>query len=204
MLRSILLAAAAALLPVSIALAAEPAAPITTAAQRPVALDDINRIESPDGPYLSRDGRQVAYVVDKQIYVVPTNGGPSRARHRSGLDGLDPVLVERRPRALLPVGSFRVEPALEAADRCLWRGIAGDQVRARHRGAQFLRRRVAPDARLHREQARRIRGQGRREERRSPSPGSSRGSNSRRTRATVISPAIERSTCTPTTSLPGS
>jgi dipeptidyl aminopeptidase/acylaminoacyl peptidase len=84
MLRSILLSAAAALLPVSIAPAAEPGATGAAGVPRPVALDDINRIESPDGPYLSRDGRQVAYVVDKQIYVVPTNGGPSRAVTAAG------------------------------------------------------------------------------------------------------------------------
>src|SRR4026207_158287 len=77
MLRSILLSAAAALLPVLIVPAAEPGATGAAGVPRPVALDDINRIESPDGPYLSRDGRQAAYVVDKQIYVVPTNGGPS-------------------------------------------------------------------------------------------------------------------------------
>ena len=51
------------------------------------------------------------------------------------------------------------------------RGDAGDEVRARHRGAQFLAGRVAAAARLHRERARRVRGQGRREGGRSPSLG---------------------------------
>ena len=83
MLRNILLTAAAALFPVATA-SAGPAVPAAAGATRSVALDDINRIESPDGPYLSRDGRQVAYVVDKQIYVVPTTGGPSRAVTAAG------------------------------------------------------------------------------------------------------------------------
>ncbi len=83
MLRNILLTAAAALFPVATA-SAGPAVPAAAGATRSVALDDINRIESPDGPYLSRDGLQVAYVVDKQIYVVPTTGGPSRAVTAAG------------------------------------------------------------------------------------------------------------------------
>ena len=83
MLRNILLTAAAAVFPVATAFAG-PAVPAAAGATRSVALDDINRIESPDGPYLSRDGRQVAYVVDKQIYVVPTTGGPSRVLTAAG------------------------------------------------------------------------------------------------------------------------
>jgi len=88
MLRSILLAAV--LLQATATLAADPPAPALAGTARPVALDDINRIESPDGPYLSRDGRQLAYVAGKQIFVVPTSGGPARAVTAAGSTASSP------------------------------------------------------------------------------------------------------------------
>lgn len=90
MLRSSLLAAITALLPLTAVLAADAAVPEPQGTARAVALDDINRIESPDGPYLSRDGRQVAYVAGKQIYVVPVDGGPPRAVTAAGSSASSP------------------------------------------------------------------------------------------------------------------
>lgn len=91
MLRPIafLSAAAAALLPVMAVLAADPALPVAGAA-RAVTLDDINRIESPDGPYLARDGRHVAYVAGKQIHVVSVEGGSPRAVTAAGSSASSP------------------------------------------------------------------------------------------------------------------
>src|SRR4030095_14814481 len=89
MLRNILLTAAAAVFPVATAFAG-PAVPAAAGAARAVALDDINRIESPDGPYLSRDGRQVAYVAGKQVYVVPVGGGCAPAGTGAGSSALSP------------------------------------------------------------------------------------------------------------------
>src|SRR4029453_16906092 len=88
MLRSILLAAV--LLQATATLAADPPAPALAGTARPVALDDINRIESPARPYLSRDGRQLAYVAGKQIFVVPTSGGPARAVTAAGSTASSP------------------------------------------------------------------------------------------------------------------
>jgi dipeptidyl aminopeptidase/acylaminoacyl peptidase len=78
--------AAAALLAIPSVLPAEP----NPTAARPIALDDINRIESPDGPYFSPDGRQVAYVAGKQIHVVPTSGGVARAVTAAGSTASSP------------------------------------------------------------------------------------------------------------------
>ena len=88
MLRSILLVAA--LLQATVTLAADPPAARPAGAVRPVALDDINRIESPDGPYLSRDGRHLAYIAGKQIFVVPTSGGAARAVTAAGSTASSP------------------------------------------------------------------------------------------------------------------
>jgi len=49
------------------------------AAPRAITLDDYDRIKSPDDLRLARDGRQIAYVVDDQIFVLPAGGGTSRA-----------------------------------------------------------------------------------------------------------------------------
>ncbi|MGB5132487.1 MAG: S9 family peptidase, partial [Steroidobacteraceae bacterium] len=64
--------------------AAEPAAP------RPVTLDDLERIKSPGAPVISRDGRQIAFELEKQIYVVPTAGGAARAVTMAGTIAWDP------------------------------------------------------------------------------------------------------------------
>jgi dipeptidyl aminopeptidase/acylaminoacyl peptidase len=81
---------AAVLLQAPATLTADPPAPTPAGAVRPVALDDINRIESPDGPYLSRDGRQLAYIAGKQIFVVPTSGGAARAVTAAGSTASSP------------------------------------------------------------------------------------------------------------------
>src|SRR5262245_22676189 len=91
MLRSLLyFAATTALLPLTTVLAADRPSPAAAGAGRAVALDDINRIESPDGPYLSRDGRQVAYAAGKQIYVVSVDGGLPRAITAAGSSASSP------------------------------------------------------------------------------------------------------------------
>jgi len=58
--------------------AAEPTAS-STAVPRPVALEDLEQIKSPEGLAFSRDGKQIAFVLGDQIYVVPAAGGVSRA-----------------------------------------------------------------------------------------------------------------------------
>lgn len=59
-------------------------------APRPVTLEDFEQIKTPDGPHLSRDGRQIAFVVDDQVYVVPAAGGEARAVTSAGLVAWDP------------------------------------------------------------------------------------------------------------------
>ena len=53
--------------------------PIAFAAGRPVTVDDADQIKSPGDPVFSRDGRQIAYVLDDQVYVAPVAGGAPRA-----------------------------------------------------------------------------------------------------------------------------
>lgn len=75
-----LLTSIALLLNLSIAIATEqPPASSAGAAPRAITLDDFGRIKAPGDLRLSRDGRQVAYVVDGQIHVVPAGGGTPRA-----------------------------------------------------------------------------------------------------------------------------
>ncbi|HKX99499.1 MAG TPA: hypothetical protein VJL86_07260, partial [Steroidobacteraceae bacterium] len=47
-------------------------------APRKLGLEDIEAVKSPSSVAISRDGRQVAYVLDKQIFVVPVAGGAPR------------------------------------------------------------------------------------------------------------------------------
>jgi Tol biopolymer transport system component len=54
----------------------QPAA--ATAAPHTITLDDYDRIKSPEDVRLARDGRQIAYVVDGQVHVVPVGGGTPR------------------------------------------------------------------------------------------------------------------------------
>jgi len=78
-------ASIALLLNLSIAIAAEPAPQAAAgAAPRAITLDDYDPIKRPGNPHLSRDGRQVAYVVDDQIFVVPITGGTPRAITAAG------------------------------------------------------------------------------------------------------------------------
>ena len=64
--------------------------PAAVPGSRALALDDINRVEYPDSPVFSPDGRQIAYVVDKQVYVVPTAGGSPRAVTAAGSTASSP------------------------------------------------------------------------------------------------------------------
>jgi dipeptidyl aminopeptidase/acylaminoacyl peptidase len=51
----------------------------STQAARKLGLEDIEAVKEPSSVALSRDGKQVAYVLDKQIFVVPVEGGTPRA-----------------------------------------------------------------------------------------------------------------------------
>jgi dipeptidyl aminopeptidase/acylaminoacyl peptidase len=67
--------------------AAQPSAPT---APRPVTLDDLEQIQSPEGVTISRDGKSVAYVLDERIYVVPAAGGAARPVTAEGSAAWDP------------------------------------------------------------------------------------------------------------------
>ena len=53
-------------------------------AQRKLTLEDARQVKYPSDPRLSPDGRQVAYELDGQLYVVPTAGGSTRAVTAAG------------------------------------------------------------------------------------------------------------------------
>ena len=63
--------------------AADPASP-PAAAPWPVALDDLEQIKSPNRPTFSRDERQIAHVLDDQVFVGPIAGGTPRAVTSAG------------------------------------------------------------------------------------------------------------------------
>ena len=89
-----LLASIALLLNLTLATAAAvttaPATPTAVGLPRTVTLEDYGRIKAPGNPRLSRDGRQVAYVVGDQIFVVPVGGGTPRAITAAGSAASDP------------------------------------------------------------------------------------------------------------------
>ncbi len=86
-----LLPSIALLLHLSGAIAADAPQPAALpAARRTITLDEFDRIKSPGEPRLSRDGRQVAYVDDDRIYVVPMGGGTPRAVTSAGSKASDP------------------------------------------------------------------------------------------------------------------
>jgi dipeptidyl aminopeptidase/acylaminoacyl peptidase len=74
---------------VSLAVAKD-AGQTTTTPPRLVTLDDMNTVKWPGAPRLSADGKQVAYAVDGQIYVVATAGGEPRAVTSAGSSASDP------------------------------------------------------------------------------------------------------------------
>lgn len=92
MIREIYLPVCAALLllTANAGIAAEPA-PAPTPQPRAVTLDDIDKIKWPGAPKLSPDGRQVAYELDGQIFVVPSTGGTPRAVTSAGSSASDPL-----------------------------------------------------------------------------------------------------------------
>jgi len=53
--------------------------PVPAAAPRPLGFEDQEAVKSPTGIAISPDGKQVAYVVKRRIYVVPVAGGEPRA-----------------------------------------------------------------------------------------------------------------------------
>jgi len=79
------IAATAWLLQAALASAAEPAT-----APRALTLEDSEAVQNPAGIRLSRDGRLVAYVLRKQVYVVPVAGGAPRAVTAAGSSASDP------------------------------------------------------------------------------------------------------------------
>lgn len=62
-----------------------------TTPPRLVTLDAMNTVKWPGEPRLSADGKEVAYEVDGQIYVVATAGGGPRAITSAGSSASDPV-----------------------------------------------------------------------------------------------------------------
>jgi dipeptidyl aminopeptidase/acylaminoacyl peptidase len=61
------------------------------AAPRPLTFEDQEAVKSPAGLTISRDGKQLAYVMDDRIYVVPLEGGgPPRAVTSVGSRAWDP------------------------------------------------------------------------------------------------------------------
>ncbi|MGH8129290.1 MAG: S9 family peptidase [Steroidobacteraceae bacterium] len=77
------------LLQASLVFAAEPGASPGTA-PRLLTLDDQEAVRSPDSLVFSRDGRQIAYVLEDQIHVVPSAGGEPRAVTTVGSSAWDP------------------------------------------------------------------------------------------------------------------
>ncbi len=59
-------------------------------APRTLTLEDSESVKLPESLALSRDGRQVAYVLDDRIYVVPTAGGVPRPVTAPGSRAWDP------------------------------------------------------------------------------------------------------------------
>ncbi|MEX2125252.1 MAG: S9 family peptidase [Woeseia sp.] len=56
----------------------------------PVVIDDFGKLKSVGEPQLSTDGRQVAYVLEGRIYVVPVGGGDSRPVTTGGSSASEP------------------------------------------------------------------------------------------------------------------
>ena len=89
MRRSFVPAALALLLLGSAALAEVPT-PMPATLPRPVTLDDQEQIKTPGRPVFSQDGKQVAYGLDDQVYVVPAAGGTPRAVTSAGSSAWNP------------------------------------------------------------------------------------------------------------------
>ena len=83
-----LLATASWAAPAAIAISAERAPPATS--PRTLNFEDQEAVKSPGGPVVSRDGKLLAYVLDKQVYVVPLAGGTPRAVTATGSSAWDP------------------------------------------------------------------------------------------------------------------
>ena len=183
--RFLLPAAAAVLLQVSIALAADPSAPAAT--QRSVSLDDIAATKTPGDPNFSPDGKLIAYALDDRIYVVPADRGVPRTVTSAGSKAWDPrwsrdgrtlyFLSDRGGTSQLwklPVEGFGEATQVTTFEH----GIESlnpspDESKLLLRFTESaLKEPAGKDAKAAKKE-------------KSPSPGSSRGSNSRKTPATV-------------------
>jgi len=82
-----LLAAAAWIAPALAGAAADASAP---AALRPLGFEDQEAVKSPGSLAISRDGKLVAYALDKQVFVVPLAGGTPRSVTSPGSSASDP------------------------------------------------------------------------------------------------------------------
>jgi hypothetical protein len=96
-------AATAWLLQAALASATEPAT-----APRALTLEDSEAVQNPAGIRLSRDGRLVAYVLRKQVYVVPVAGGAPRAVTAAGSSASIPTGRKTERRSIsCPTGQGR-------------------------------------------------------------------------------------------------
>jgi dipeptidyl aminopeptidase/acylaminoacyl peptidase len=85
----VLLIVASWVAPAAIAISAENEPSATSA--RTLSFEDQEAVKSPGSPAISRDGKLLAYVLDKQIYVVPLAGGRPRAVTSAGSSAWDPT-----------------------------------------------------------------------------------------------------------------
>ncbi len=85
----VLLVAASWAAPAAIAISAENEPSATSA--RTLSFEDQEAVKSPGSPGISRDGKLLAYVLDKQVYVVPLAGGRPRAVTSAGSSASDPT-----------------------------------------------------------------------------------------------------------------
>ncbi len=106
------LLAAASIAPAAPVHAAE--SPSPASAPRPLGFEDQEAVKYPGSPAISRDGKLLAFPLDKQIHVVPLAGGTPRAVTSAISSAWEPVLVERRKHAVLPLRPFRHPPVMEA------------------------------------------------------------------------------------------
>ena len=84
------LASAVLLLEVASGHAFAPPVPPAASVPRAITLEDIGKIKSPGRPHWSPDGRQVAYTIEGQIYVVAAGGGTARAVTSAHSSASDP------------------------------------------------------------------------------------------------------------------
>ena len=87
-LLSVLLVTAAWTAPPTVSMSAESAAP--AAATRTLNFEDLEAVKYPRSLAVSRDGKLLAYALEKQVFVVPLAGGAPRAVTSAGSSAWDP------------------------------------------------------------------------------------------------------------------